>query len=114
MRYRYCFAQKKVVPAHLVQQGRYESEPRAALYDFTSDEMPPTRHPVTGEYFTSKKRFRAVTKARGYEEVGTAYDNGYDPGERLRDEEREGDRRLSQRFREVLNEGNCYRHRERR
>jgi hypothetical protein len=46
---------------------------------FSSDEMPPTRHPVTGEMYTSKSRFRARTKELGYEEVGTAYANGWEP-----------------------------------
>lgn len=41
--------------------------------------MPLTKHPVTGEYYNSKSAFRAVTKAHGYEEVGTAYEKGYDP-----------------------------------
>ena len=50
-----------------------------ADYLFTSDEMPPTKHPITGEYFTSKKAFRQVTRSHNYEEVGTAYDNGYQP-----------------------------------
>lgn len=113
MRFQYCYAQKKVVPAHQVQQGRYDAEAVPALHKFSSDEMPPTKHPVTGEWYTSKARFRAVTKAHGYEEVGTAYDNGFDPSARLRAEEREGDRRLSKRFREVLNEGRFERRRER-
>lgn len=47
--------------------------------NFIFDEMEPTKHPLNGRYYTSKKAFRAVTKARGYEEVGTAYEHGYDP-----------------------------------
>lgn len=50
-----------------------------ALLLFSSDEMPPTKHPLNKQYYTSKKRFREVTKAFGAEEVGTAYENGYNP-----------------------------------
>jgi hypothetical protein len=35
-----------------------------------SDTMDATEHPCTGEYFTSKRAFRAVTKAHGCVEVG--------------------------------------------
>lgn len=35
-----------------------------------SDEMEPTRHMATGEYMTSKAKFRAATKAAGCLEVG--------------------------------------------
>lgn len=35
-----------------------------------TDTMEPTQHPCTGEYFTSKAKFRAVTKAHGCVEVG--------------------------------------------
>jgi hypothetical protein len=37
------------------------------------DSMPPTEHPATGEIFESKSAFRAVTKALGYEEVGSTW-----------------------------------------
>lgn len=37
---------------------------------FISDEMPATRHMVDGKYYTSKKKFRNETKARGCVEVG--------------------------------------------
>ncbi len=37
---------------------------------FISDEMPATRHMVNGKYYTSKKKFRDETKARGCVEVG--------------------------------------------
>lgn len=35
-----------------------------------SDEMPPTEH-VDGRFYTSKNRFRAVTRAHGLTEIGT-------------------------------------------
>lgn len=34
-----------------------------------SDTMPPTQH-VDGRHYTSKSQYRAITKARGYVEVG--------------------------------------------
>lgn len=35
-----------------------------------SDEMDPTRHMVDGQYYTSKSKFRQVTKTNGCVEVG--------------------------------------------
>lgn len=35
-----------------------------------SDAMDPVQHPCTGEYFTSKRKFREVTKVNGCIEVG--------------------------------------------
>jgi hypothetical protein len=35
-----------------------------------SDTMEPTQHPCTGEYFSSKAKFRSVTRANGCVEVG--------------------------------------------
>jgi len=37
---------------------------------FISDEMPPTRHMANGKLYTSKKKFRDETRARGCIEVG--------------------------------------------
>ena len=79
--YKYCKVQKKVVP---IEEAISDVE---AHTQFMIDEMPATRHPITGEYFTSKTKFRAVTKAHGYEEVGTAYDHGFEPGERERQDQ---------------------------
>lgn len=39
-------------------------------FNFIADEMAPTRHMCDGKYYTSKKRFRNETKARGCVEVG--------------------------------------------
>ena len=50
-----------------------------AIDNYPTDEMAPTRSPVTGKYYTSKAALRAEYKAYGMEEVGTAYANGYDP-----------------------------------
>jgi hypothetical protein len=81
--YQYCNIQKKVVPIEEVQV----EVPATVAHKLINDEMPATLHPIDQKYYTSKSRFRAVTKAHGYEEVGTAYDNGYDPAEeRVREE----------------------------
>ena len=47
--------------------------------NYPQDEMPPTRSPLTGKYYTSKAALRAEYKSHGAEEVGTAYENGYEP-----------------------------------
>jgi len=39
-------------------------------FRFNTDTMEPTRHMVDGKYYTSKKKFRNETKARGCIEVG--------------------------------------------
>ena len=44
-----------------------------------TDEMAPTRSPISGKMYTSKAALRAEYKAHGAIEVGTAYDNGYSP-----------------------------------
>lgn len=50
------------------------------LKNIISDEMPPTRNPLNPkEIFTSKAALRQRYKEAGVEEVGTAYDNGYNP-----------------------------------
>jgi hypothetical protein len=35
-----------------------------------ADEMPETQHMADGKYYTSKRKFRAVTKSHGCVEVG--------------------------------------------
>jgi hypothetical protein len=50
--------------------------------NYPQDEMPPTRSPLTGKYYTSKAALRAEYRSHGAEEVGTAYENGYDPAEK--------------------------------
>lgn len=79
MRYQFCKVRQKVVPAHEVLHEVHESQLANIKHGYISDDMKPTRHPVDGKYYTSKSTFRAITKAHGFEEVGTAYDNGYAP-----------------------------------
>jgi hypothetical protein len=52
---------KSLISDHLI---------RGAAPFVISDSMPHTRHMVTGEYFDSKAKFRATTKAHGCVEVG--------------------------------------------
>jgi hypothetical protein len=35
-----------------------------------ADEMPATQHMADGKFYTSKRKFRAVTRAQGFIEVG--------------------------------------------
>lgn len=70
----------------------------------STDIMEPTRHPATGEYYTSKSKFRATTRSLGYEEVGNEYAKGYDPSkERAKESQKKLEKRVSESFRENLN-----------
>ena len=42
-----------------------------------ADEMPPTKHPITGEIFTSKSKFREVTRRHGCVEIGDSHLSDY-------------------------------------
>lgn len=45
-----------------------------------ADEMEATKHPVDGKYYTSQAKFREVTKAHGYVEMGNEAVGQNDPG----------------------------------
>ena len=93
--YQWCEVQRKVVPIEEVIEVR-----RANIsHNYIPDEMERVKHPLDGKYYSSKSRFRAVTRAHGYEEVGTAYENGYDP---IKERERESERRISRGIHEAL------------
>ena len=53
-----------------VVQKRGRSAVAGSIY-VIRDEMEPTRHMATGEYMTSKSKFRQATRAAGCIEVGT-------------------------------------------
>jgi hypothetical protein len=76
-----------------------------AAHGFIPDEMDAVKHPAehNGQYYTSKSKFRAVTKAHGLEEVGTAYENGYDPGVGARDDMKDLHRGMMNELRERMN-----------
>lgn len=97
--YKYCHLQKKVVEA---DEAVSQSQLANIKHGYIPDEMPATKHPVTGEYFTSKAKFREVTRSRGYEEVGTAYENGYEPERHHREELRERTEALKREYKERL------------
>lgn len=64
--------------------------------NIVTDEMPPTRSPITGKYYTSKTALRAEYRAYGAEEVGTAYDNGYASERQAESRERELVKKLTE------------------
>ncbi len=97
--YQYCKVQKKVVPIEEVMV----EVPKKAISFYKQDEMPPTKHPCDGKYYTSKARFRETTRAFGCEEVGDAYDKGYDPSRILAEREAQFKSQLSETMRAAYN-----------
>ena len=90
--YKYCPVQRKVVP----YDQALTIIPDTKLHHFQSDDIPPTKHPVTGQYYTSKTRFREATRAAGCVEVGDAYERGYEP------DRESGMKQLTEKLREVF------------
>lgn len=102
--FKFCKTTGSVLPI-----GEARERDRLAKNTFTSDEMPPTKHPLTGEYYTSQAKFREVTRAHGYEEVGDSYERGYDPeAESLKAVEAVEDRRFRESLREHQQAGKEY------
>ena len=81
--FKYCKATKTVLPIHEARALDSDADGSVRLasiaHGFIQDEMKATQHPVDGKYYTSQAKFREVTKSHGYEEVGNAYENGYNP-----------------------------------
>lgn len=74
--YQWCSIAGKVVPVEEVAV----LVPANVAHNYISDDMPPTRNPLNpSEIYTSKSKLRAVYKAAGAVEIGTAFDNGYVP-----------------------------------
>lgn len=69
--YRQRFAAIDWTPLPQLQTAPQQQPARADLACpmFISDAMPPTEH-VDGKFYESKSAFRAITKARGYVEIG--------------------------------------------
>lgn len=102
--FKFCKTTGSVLPV-----GEARERDRLAKNAFTSDEMPPTKHPLTKEYYTSREKFREVTRAHGYEEVGDAYERGHDPeAESLKAVEAAEDRRFRESLREHRQAGKEY------
>lgn len=98
--FQWCPVKQEVVP---IEQVERVSSTKAS-HNFISDEMPPTRNPLNPkEIFTSKSKLRAVYKAAGVEEIGTAYENGYSPEKESQSREKKMLQNMFNNFRERLN-----------
>lgn len=106
--FRYCKKTKTVLPiaeARALDAELEQNQKRACIaHNFIQDEMPATKHPIDGKYYTSQSKFREVTKAHGCEEVGTAYENGYDPSRAADQEFRNHIREVNREWKERLAE----------
>lgn len=89
--YMWCKATQSILPAHEARRRDDQINHKHAniAHGYIPDDMPATKHPLDGKYYTSKSKFREITRAAGYDEVGTAYDNGYEPSKKLEAEHRE-------------------------
>lgn len=102
-RYVYCKVKGKVVPEGEQVQKAAPTKHVGIAHGFIQDEMEATKHPCDKKYYTSKSKFRAVTKAHGREEIGTAYSNGYEPEREQIADQKRYEQRLHEVFRERLN-----------
>lgn len=110
-RWIYCQVQKKVVPYGQHKHKTANMTLANVAHGYIPDEMGATKHPVNKKHYTSKSKFRAETKAHGREEVGTAYENGYDPFvEAEKERERKYAKERRELLREHLNSERIYRH----
>lgn len=94
------------MPTHEARQIDQASNDKLAniKHGYIPDEMPATKHPIDRKYYTSKSKFREVTRSHGYDEVGTAYDNGYEPSKRLESEWKDYVSSIKKEYRERLND----------
>lgn len=68
-----------------------------------TDEMEPTKSPINSKlYFTSKSKLRQHYRERGFEEVGTAYENGHNPEKYHQDKSQEVTKKIKEQMRERL------------
>lgn len=107
-RFVYCKATQSVLPIaearRLDGEAEYRTKANAAHGVISNDIMEPTQHPIDGKYYTSQSKFREVTKAHGFDEVGNDYDNGYRPEKELERQDREYRQNLSKEFKDRLRE----------
>jgi hypothetical protein len=99
--FKWCKIQQKVVPADEVLEEVHAN----VAHGYIPDEMAAVKHPIDGKYYTSKAKFRAVTRSHGYEEVGTAYENGYDPEKRKESVENARIQQIAEHFKERYRDG---------
>jgi hypothetical protein len=69
-----------------------------AINNYPQDEIKPTKSPITGRYYTSKAALRSEYKAYGAEEIGTAYEHGYEPEKERKRENAELVRKLNEKI----------------
>lgn len=98
--YKWCPVQKKVVPADEVMV----EIPANVAHRYISDDMPPTRSPLDGKYYTSKSKLRETYRAAGVYEVGNDFEH-YEPEKEQQREERELLSRVRAEFRERIKGG---------
>lgn len=102
--FKICPVTRKLVPLHEVAE-----EPTPEKLHVKNDEMPATKHPIDGKVYTSKAKFRSVTKAHGGEEIGTEYehivkDDNYDPyAEKNRNLEEQSRQKQHERLKNFIN-----------
>lgn len=106
--YKYSKVAKKCLPldeARALDRDEADDHRLAVVaHGYISDEMPPTKNPLNPrEIYTSKSKLRAVYKAAGAEEIGTAYDNGYRPEKIQEERTRQFEQRIHEAFKERLN-----------
>lgn len=98
--FQWCPIQEKVVPVEEVMVRVHAN----AKHMFIHDEMPPTRNPLNPkEIYTSKSKLRAAYRAAGAEEIGDAYDRGYDPNKDVERREKELVNKFMRNLRERVN-----------
>lgn len=98
--FQWCSIQEKVVPVEEVMVRVHAN----ASHNFIHDEMPPTRNPLNPkEIYTSKSKLRAAYKAAGAVEVGTEFDNGYNPDRDVDSRERKVVANFMRQVKERLN-----------
>lgn len=97
--YKYCEVQQKVVPIDQVMVR----VPANVAHGYIPDEMAPTKHPTTGQYYTSKAKLRQSYKDLGLIEIGTAYENGYDEQDERKYSATNLKNRIMEQVRERLN-----------
>jgi len=92
----------------------YEDDKRAVIgnqvveLQFITDGMNETWHPANGKYYTSKKRFRDETKARGCIEVGNEIKEKLKPRKHIRASKRQRRDDIKRALWEVRNGQNTY------
>jgi hypothetical protein len=107
-RFKYCKATGTCLPIDearrldSIQEHEKKTTLASVAHGVINDEMPETRHPADKRHYTSKTKFRETTKAYGLVEIGTAYDNGYDPETDKNSEKFDRDRRTNENFKEKL------------